>query len=336
MGAESAQDIVRTKGLEIFRLIGAETPALFDRGWWAGRMMERVMREPSLKVPLFRFVDVLPALNDSRQIARHAREYFTDGTSPRPWIVSFLPSTYLVKKGVTRVSRTFIAGETPRSALKNLRRLWDEGKPFTVDILGEAVVSEAEADRYRDLYLRLVDTLKVPRERYEFQMLYGMGEPIKRALMKMGFRVREYAPIGELLPGMAYLVRRLLENSSNEGFLQRAFLGHASPEDLLAEPERYVEAPYEREVAGSVPFSNEPAADFAIRETRTAFRNALTEAGNRMSESYPAVIDGKEYRQGEPIVSVDPARPREVVGTVSGITRELADHAVQAARAAQG
>jgi RHH-type proline utilization regulon transcriptional repressor/proline dehydrogenase/delta 1-pyrroline-5-carboxylate dehydrogenase len=184
--------------------------------------------------------------------------------------------------------------------------------------------------------LATAERLKVPRERYEFQMLYGMAEPIKRALMKMGFRVREYAPIGELLPGMAYLVRRLLENSSNEGFLQRAFLGHASPEDLLAEPESYVEAPFEREAAGWVPFSNEPAADFAVRETRTAFRNALTEAGNRMGESYPAVIGGKEYREGEPIVSVDPARPREVVGTVSGITRELADHAVQAARAAQG
>jgi RHH-type proline utilization regulon transcriptional repressor/proline dehydrogenase/delta 1-pyrroline-5-carboxylate dehydrogenase len=46
--------------MEIFRLMGTETPALFDRKWWAGRMMERVMRDPALKVPLFRFVDVLP------------------------------------------------------------------------------------------------------------------------------------------------------------------------------------------------------------------------------------------------------------------------------------
>jgi RHH-type transcriptional regulator, proline utilization regulon repressor / proline dehydrogenase / delta 1-pyrroline-5-carboxylate dehydrogenase len=533
MGPGSVQDVVKKKGLEIFRLMGGETPALFDKGWWAGRMMERVMRDPSLKVPLFRFVDVLPTLNNSRQIARHAREYFTDGTSPLPWFVNSLPTTYLVKRGVARFSRTFIAGETPRSALKSLRRLWDEGKPFTVDMLGEAVVSEAEAERYRDLYLLLVDTLsrevsgwppldprlessfprlhlsvkisslysrigpanhedsvrevrrrllpilakireaggfvnldmetynlkeitldvltetledpgfrdwghagvalqaylktterdlrrligwakeghrritvrlvkgayweyetivarqkgweipvfprkshtdanfercveialenhehvnlavgshnvrsiakaiataerlKVPRERYEFQMLYGMGEPIKRALMKMGFPVREYAPIGELLPGMAYLVRRLLENASNEGFLQRAFLGRVPPEDLLAEPETYVEAPHDKEAEGWRPFSNEPVADFAIRGTRTAFRHALTETGNRMRMSYPAVIGGEEYRQGEPIVSVDPARPQEVVGTVCGITPELVDHAVRTAREAQ-
>ncbi len=533
MEPDSAKDAVKAKGMEIFRLMGAETPSLFDRGWWAGRMMERVMRDPSLKVPLFRFVDVLPSLNDGRQIARHAREYFADETSPLPWFVNFLPAASLVKKGVARFSRTFIAGDTPRSALKILRRIWDEGKPFTVDILGEAVVSESEADRYRDLYLELVDTLsgelpgwpphtprsgpsaprlnisvkisslysrigpanhedsvrevrrrllpilarirnaggfvnldmeaywlkeitldaltetlddpgfhewdqagvalqaylkcaerdlrrligwakkgnrritvrlvkgayreyetiaarqkgweipvfhlkshtdanfercveialenhehvtlavgthnvrsiakalataerlKVPRERYEFQMLYGMGEPIKRALMKMGFPVREYVPIGELLPGMAYLVRRLLENASNEGFLQRAFFGHVPPADLLAEPESRVETRRVGDAEGWKPFSNEPVADFTARETRTEFRNALTEAGKRMPESCPAVIGGKEYRKGDPIVSVDPARPGEVVGTACGITPELADHAVMIARKAQ-
>jgi RHH-type proline utilization regulon transcriptional repressor/proline dehydrogenase/delta 1-pyrroline-5-carboxylate dehydrogenase len=179
------------------------------------------------------------------------------------------------------------------------------------------------------------ESLNVPRERYEFQMLYGMGEPIKRALKDMGFTVREYVPIGELLPGMAYLVRRLLENASNEGFLQKAFLSQVSPEALLAEPESHVEAPRNKEAEGIAPFSNEPVADFTISETRTAFRNALAEVGNRAGESYPAVIGGKEYREGEPIVSVNPARPQEVVGTVYGITRELADHAVSAARNAQ-
>ena len=159
VGTDSARDAVKAKGLEIFRRMGADTPALFDRGWWAGRMMERVMRDPSLKVPLFRFVDVLPALDDRRRIAEHAREYFAEGTSPLPWFVNLLPTAALVKRGVSRFSRTFIAGETPRTALKNLRRLWDEGRPFTADLLGEAVVSEAEAERYRDLYLQLADTL---------------------------------------------------------------------------------------------------------------------------------------------------------------------------------
>lgn len=53
----------------------------------------------------------------------------------------------------------------------------------------------------------------------EFQFLHGMSSGTKRALAEMGYRVRDYVAFGELLPGMAYLIRRLLENSSNQGFL---------------------------------------------------------------------------------------------------------------------
>ena len=550
MGPEAARDAARAKGLEIFRLMGTDIPAVFDRKWWAGRMMERVMRDPALKVPLFRFVDVLPALSANRQVARHARQYFAAGNSPLPWFVNSLLcaaesgvgpaaalTAFLVRRGVARFSKTFIAGETPRAALAAFQRLVDEGKTFTVDLLGEAVVSEAEADAYRDLYLALAGTLArempgqvnvsvkvsalysrigavnredsvlevrrrlapilaavrgargavcldmeqyalkditldaftqtlddpafegweragialqaylrcaerdlrrligwakdrnrrvairlvkgayweyetvvarqkgweipvfsrkthtdwnfercvevalenhdhvtlavgshnvrsiafalataerlgVPRERYEFQMLFGMGDPIKRALKQMGFAVREYAPVGALLPGMAYLVRRLLENASNEGFLQKVFLANVSRDALLAEPEPYVEAPGEGEAGtaeagtaeaaaggsaagGIARFSNEPPADFTVSGTRTAFRNAVAEVGKRAGQTCPAVIGGKEYRTGEPIVSVNPARPRDVVGTVYGITAELADRAVAVAREAQ-
>jgi delta 1-pyrroline-5-carboxylate dehydrogenase len=63
-----------------------------------------------------------------------------------------------------------------------------------------------------------------------------MAEPIRSALVKMGERVRVYAPVGELLPGMAYLVRRLLENTSNESFLRRGFAENVSKDVLLAAP----------------------------------------------------------------------------------------------------
>ena len=48
--------------------------------------------------------------------------------------------------------------------------------------------------------------LGIDKSRFEFQLLYGMAGPIKRALVEMGYRVREYCPVGELLPGMSYLV----------------------------------------------------------------------------------------------------------------------------------
>src|SRR5919198_2770131 len=80
------------------------------------------------------------------------------------------------------------------------------------------------------------EQLGIDRSRFEFQLLYGMAGPIKRALVEMGYRVREYSPVGELLPGMSYLVRRLLENTSNEGFLRAKFSEHVSAAQLLRDP----------------------------------------------------------------------------------------------------
>src|SRR6516165_8723881 len=82
----------------------------------------------------------------------------------------------------------------------------------------------------------LADELGIDRSRFEFQLLYGMAGPIKRALVELGYRVREYCPVGELLPGMAYLVRRLLENTSNEGFLRAKFAENISEAELLRDP----------------------------------------------------------------------------------------------------
>lgn len=75
----------------------------------------------------------------------------------------------------------------------------------------------------------------VPREVVEVQMLYGMGDAIKQSLTERGYRTRVYMPYGELIPGMAYLVRRLLENTSNDSFLVASH--HDAPADrLLANP----------------------------------------------------------------------------------------------------
>jgi RHH-type proline utilization regulon transcriptional repressor/proline dehydrogenase/delta 1-pyrroline-5-carboxylate dehydrogenase len=84
------------------------------------------------------------------------------------------------------------------------------------------------------------DQLGIDRSRFEFQLLYGMGGPIKHTLVEMGYRVREYSPVGELLPGMSYLVRRLLENTSNEGFLRAKFAENVSEQELLRDPNELI------------------------------------------------------------------------------------------------
>ena len=67
-------------------------------------------------------------------------------------------------------------------------------------------------------------------------MLRGLGDDLQHALAARGLRVRTYCPVGDLVAGMAYLVRRLLENTSNEGFLRRAGQRACRSSELLAAP----------------------------------------------------------------------------------------------------
>ena len=84
--------------------------------------------------------------------------------------------------------------------------------------------------------MAVAEELSMPKEAVEFQLLYGMGEAICAAVTSLDWPVRVYAPVGELIPGMAYLVRRLLENTANESFLLQDFLEAASAETLLTPP----------------------------------------------------------------------------------------------------
>jgi proline dehydrogenase len=72
-------------------------------------------------------------------------------------------------------------------------------------------------------------------EDLELQVLRGLGDDLQHALAAAGFRVRAYCPVGELVAGMAYLVRRLLENTSNESFLHEQARG-VDVDELLSPP----------------------------------------------------------------------------------------------------
>lgn len=56
----------------------------------------------------------------------------------------------------------------------------------------------------------LVDRLQVPRERYEFQMLYGVDPELRQILISGGHRLRVYVPYGR--DWYPYSTRRLREN----------------------------------------------------------------------------------------------------------------------------
>jgi RHH-type transcriptional regulator, proline utilization regulon repressor / proline dehydrogenase / delta 1-pyrroline-5-carboxylate dehydrogenase len=538
-------DVVLEKGLEIFRLMEAEPPAVFNKKFWAGKMMEAAMDHPELKVSLFRFIDVLPMLSTTQQLSQHVKEYFFSEGSQFSGIAKSLLSgaasgltagiaASLIKRNITAFSRNFIVGDSPADAVKNLKNIWKGGKTFTLDLLGETAVSEVEADRYRDMYLDVVDILAremagwpaqdsareknfprlnlsvkisslysrigvqnyedsleqvkakvrpifrkvkavgghalidmemfslkdltidvfldlldepefaewehagialqmylksagqdvariidwakarnrrvtiravkgayweyektialqrgweipvfttkshtdanyekmverildnhelitlavashnvrtiaaamvaadrlgVPKDRLEFQALYGMAEPIKYAMKRLGHTVREYAPVGDLIPGMAYLVRRLLENTSNEGFLRKKFVGNVDSASLLAAPDPYMgEPPKAPHTEGLGPFVNEPPMDFAVAANREALRAAIERVRREMGMVLPVVYGGKEHMTEDKLVSLNPTNPKEVVCSTGALSPEMADEALAAARKAQ-
>lgn len=84
--------------------------------------------------------------------------------------------------------------------------------------------------------LALKELMEVPDERFECQLLYGMAEELAEALVEANQTVRIYTPCGELVEGMSYLVRRILENTANTSFLLHAALRDMDEEALLRKP----------------------------------------------------------------------------------------------------
>ena len=156
--------------------------------------------------------------------------------------------------------------------------------------------------------------------RLELQLLYGMAEPVHAALVRDGHRVRVYAPVGELVPGMAYLVRRLLENTSNESFVRHRFAEGRDLDELVRAGRRRAIA---RRAAGrAAPARDRPGA--RRRRSPTSRVAELAAAGAR------AALTGARRR------CRGPARLRRArrSSTASAVATDRDDHrrSIRAAR----
>ena len=546
---------VQAIGEDLFERMKGETPGLFNKAWWSGQVLEWAMKDEGFKTEMFRFVDVFPVLQTPEEIARHIQEYLLrPGVKPPAVIKMALKGAGLGKmatkiaagqiaKNLEGMARRFIVGTDGASALESLEALRAAGQAFTVDLLGEATVSEVEAEAYAAKYLALIEDLaeacagwsdhptlerddkgliprvnvsvkvsamysqlrgeafehsvarasarllplfqaarrrgvfinvdmeqyaykdltyaifkrvmedpslagwadagvvvqaylrsaeadtrdliqwakasgrritvrlvkgaywdyetvkakqegwaspvwlkkadtdacyercaelllthhkhlrtaigshnvrsiayavavaereKLPIEAYEIQCLYGMAEPIKAACVARGHRVRVYAPVGDLIPGMAYLVRRLLENTSNQSWLRMGFVEAASHGELLAKPVtseggdfllRPVPPP-RTDAQDPAPFVNEPLRELTEPPQRAALAKAIEQwrplqAG---APSAGSLVAGRFHLDtGRTLSSLDPADGQTVVGTVAiadeAMTREAVGHA---------
>ena len=533
----------------------AEGARLVDR--WLERLLQRVMEDEGFRVQALRFVDVLPALDDDRELTRHLHEYFGEEGFPLPPLVAFgvrhvqagIATGFVaraIRKSLGGVARRFLGGATAEEALDSALALRRRDIGYSLDLVGEAVVSEAEALRYQRRYLdfltglgqrvaawpdsplldrghgralprlnvsikpsslysqinpvdpdgsvrevcarlrpvlhearrlgafvcidmeqypqkditllslkrllmepelrdwpdigiaiqaylreteadlrglidwarireapvtiRLVrgaywdyetvvaeqhgwpvpvwtrkwqtdacyercldlllqhhpvietavgthnvrsialamvlgETRGLRKDQIEFQMLHGMAPALERVLPTLGRRLRVYLPFGEVLPAMAYLVRRLLENTSSQSFQRMSLTGHLSSAELLASPHGYDpshEPPRARAGAAAsgpraanAPFVNEPMRRFTSAPERDEFARALAAVRAALGGYYPLRIDGRSVDTTDTLVSVNPAKPSEIVGRVAKAEPRHAEDAIAGALRAQ-
>src|SRR5688572_2415004 len=122
------------------------------------RAMELASRDVELRAALFRLVDVTPATRSLDDLARHLGEYLAEVDERTPSLQAAMRAAdsragrkalgAAAAAGVRHMAHRFIVGESPKAAIRALRALHDDGVLTTVDLLGEATVTAAEADRY--------------------------------------------------------------------------------------------------------------------------------------------------------------------------------------------
>jgi len=174
------------------------------------------------------------------------------------------------------------------------------------------------------------EELGIAPEAMELQMLYGMAEPMREAFHDEGHRVRVYSPIGALIPGMAYLVRRLLENTSNEGFLTKAYHHGEDVSDLLQPPRQFA-AVSTKSVPEPFTFTNCPHGDFTDPRFRESFAKHVATVRNELPLNVPIVVNGETITDRETMERPNPSDTAHNVANVRLATIDDAERAVAAA-----
>ncbi|MHC4363074.1 MAG: proline dehydrogenase family protein, partial [Planctomycetota bacterium] len=172
MDRDKLEASILGRGRELFAVLGDEAPSVFNKDWWTGRLMDWSMSHEDFKLQLFRFIDVLPYLTTEGMLAEHIREYFSEGENVPTVLRLGAKSAGIggrlgmkvlggtIRKNLESMARQFIIGNTIPKTVKNIGKFRHKGFAFTLDVLGEATVSEQEADAYADNYVRLLEGLE--------------------------------------------------------------------------------------------------------------------------------------------------------------------------------
>jgi proline dehydrogenase len=165
-GRAALEPAIREIGLQLDRRMRRRTT---PGRWLDERMMEWAGRREDVRAALFRFVDVAPACRTSAEAGAHLHGFLSELDDPPPILEL---ADRLARRGAgrrlagaaglagtRRLGRRFILAPDPRSAMRPLARLWRDGACSSLDLLGEATVSEQEAERYAARCLDALDWL---------------------------------------------------------------------------------------------------------------------------------------------------------------------------------
>ncbi|HEV2772442.1 MAG TPA: proline dehydrogenase family protein [Thermoleophilaceae bacterium] len=159
---------------EIRRVGRALADALASRGLTPleavdRKAMELAERDAHLRAALFRLVDVTPACGSLDDLAGHLREYLEEVEERPPSLEVAMRAAHTkagrvalgaaAAAGVRHMAHRFIVGESPQSALGAIERSWRDGIGTSLDLLGEATVTQREADRYAERCREAIETL---------------------------------------------------------------------------------------------------------------------------------------------------------------------------------
>jgi proline dehydrogenase len=138
----------------------SSSPSRGSLAWLDDRAMEHASRDRELRAALFRFVDVVPACRSLDDLAQHLTSFLGEVEDVPPPLAAAMHAAdtragrimlgRAAAAGVRHMAHRFIVGETPQAAERTLRELWQRSVATSVDLLGEATVTRAEADHYAD------------------------------------------------------------------------------------------------------------------------------------------------------------------------------------------
>ena len=156
---------------ELRRLVSKEMRPARSAYWWYQLFARRIMRDGELRAQAMRFVDVFPALKNPEGINRHIKEYFAAGPHSSSLLfrgivgagrfpVAKHAMALMAGAAVGAMAGHFTIPAEPPKIIKSVKDIRRRGAEYSFDILGEQVLSEEEADIYKQKYLKSIGLLR--------------------------------------------------------------------------------------------------------------------------------------------------------------------------------